>query len=187
MVCDNIFRMFRKVPAASSLILCLALSGSLPGCGYHTVGSATRLPSTVHTLSVPVFANKTQSFHTEVAMTEAVIREFTARTAYTVLSTDKAEDADAMVHGTLLTETVAPLTYNSQTGQSSSFLITLTAKVSVTDRNNKVLYQNPKYVFRQQYQTTSDLTSFIQEDPGAIQRFSKDFAQQLVSDILESF
>jgi hypothetical protein len=59
--------------------------------------------------------------------------------------------------------------------------------VKVLDRNKRVLYENTHYTFRQQYQTTQDLVSFIQEDPAAVQRLSRDFAQALVSDILESF
>ena len=120
-------------------------------------------------------------------MTQAVIREFTSRTSWKVLSADAPPTADATLRGTVMTETVTPLTYNSTTGQSSSFLVTVHAKVVVTDRNNAVLYQNQNYVFRQQYETTADLTSFIQEDPAAVHRLSRDFAQSLVSDILESF
>lgn len=169
------------------LVVLVIFLSSIAGCGYHTLGSTAHLPATVHTLAIPNFQNQAQSFHTEVDMTQAVIREFTSRTSFTVLSTDKPEDADAILRGTVLAETVAPLTYNSSTGQSSSFLVTVKAKVVVTDRNHKVLYQNQNYTFRQQYQTTADLSSFIQEDPAAIHRLSKDFAQSLVSDILESF
>jgi outer membrane lipopolysaccharide assembly protein LptE/RlpB len=168
-------------------ILLTAALGVLSGCGYHTAGSAVHLPSTVHTLDVPVFQNQAQSFHTEVEMTNAVVREFTSRTSLNVVTNNASGEADATLKGTVLSEIVTPLTYNSTTGQSSSFLVTVRTKVVLTDRNNRVLYQNPGYVFRQQYETTADLTSFIQEDPAAIHRLSKDFAQSLVSDILESF
>ena len=50
-----------------------------------------------------------------------------------------------------------------------------------------MLYENKNYTFRQQYQTTTDLTSFVQEDPAAVARLSRDFAQALVSDMLDSF
>lgn len=120
-------------------------------------------------------------------MTDAVIRELTSRTSLNVVSNNASGEADATLKGTVLSEIVTPLTYNSTTGQSSSFLVTVRAKVVLTDRNSRVLYQNPGYIFRQQYETTADLTSFIQEDPAAIHRLSKDFAQSLVSDILESF
>ncbi|MBV8632093.1 MAG: LptE family protein [Silvibacterium sp.] len=156
------------------------------GCGYHTAGSASHLPQTVHTLAVPTFQNVTQSYHTEVSFTQAVIREFSSRTPYhPVPGADP--DADATLNGTITSFQVVPLTYNSQTGQSSSFLVTIRAKVALTDRNRKILYQNSTYLFRQQYETTEDLVTFIQEDPAAVQRLSRDFAQAVVSDILESF
>ena len=156
------------------------------GCGYHTAGSASHLPNTVHTLAVPVFQNATQSYHTEVAFTQAVIKEFSSRTPYhTIPGNDP--DADATLNGTITSYQVVPLTYNSQTGQSSSFLVTIRAKVVLTDRNKKILYQNSRYLFRQQYETTEDLVTFIQEDPAAVDRLSRDFAQAVVSDILESF
>src|ERR1700757_672170 len=156
------------------------------GCGYHTAGSASHLPQTVHTLAVPTFQNATQSYHTEVSFTQAVIKEFSSRTPYH-LEPGGDPDADATLNGTITSFQVVPLTYNSQTGQSSSFLVTIRAKVVLTDRNKKVLYQNSTYLFRQQYETTEDLVTFILEDPSSVQRLSRDFAQAVVSDILESF
>jgi outer membrane lipopolysaccharide assembly protein LptE/RlpB len=170
-----------------SLVAFLILGSALTGCGYHAVNSAVHLPKTVHTLAVPTFANHTQSFHTEVSFTNAVIREFTSRTPYKVLATDNPDAGDAVVEGAIDKFEVIPLTYNIQTGQSSSYLITIGASVKVLDSDKRMLYENKKYSFRQQYQTTQDLVSFIQEDPAAIQRLSRDFAQALVSDILESF
>jgi outer membrane lipopolysaccharide assembly protein LptE/RlpB len=169
---------------------------SLAGCGYHTLGSAAHMPDTVHTLAVPIFKNKSQFYHTEVPMTQAVVHEFTDRTRLHVTPAS-SEDADATVSGTILSESVQPLTYRTQTtastptGQStsstSSFLITINVNVLVTDRNQRVLYQHTNYVFHEQFETTADVASFIQEDSPAVQRLSRDFAQALVSDILESF
>lgn len=159
---------------------------ALGGCGYHTVDSAVHLPKTVHTVAIPSFKNDTQSYHTEVSFTQAVIREFTSRTPYHIVSGEDAE-ADATLEGTITGFQVTPLTYNNTTGQSSSFLITVTAKITLSDRNHKVLYQNPSYLFRQQYEETQNLASFIQEDSAAVRRLSRDFAQSAVSDILESF
>jgi hypothetical protein len=42
-------------------------------------------------------------------------------------------------------------------------------------------------VYREQYQTTTDLATFIQEDPAAVERISRAFARQLVGDVLEGF
>jgi len=165
--------------------LALALPG-LSGCGYHTLGAATHLPPGVRTLSVPVFATRTETYHTETVMTNAVIREFAARTRFRV-TPDASPDADAVLHGTILKEVVAPLTYNAATQQSSTFLITIVASVTLTGRDGNILYENKNYVYREQYQSTTDLSTFLQENPAAVERLSREFAQALVADVLEGF
>ena len=170
-----------------ALIACAAFSLlAASGCGYHTLGAATHLPVGVKTLAVPEFATRTESNGTETAMTEAVIREFAARTRLRV--TPKAdEDSDVVLHGTILKQVTAPLTYNATTQQSSSFLITIVASVKLTGRDGAVLYENEGYTFREQYQASTNLPTFIQEDPAAVQRLSREFARQLVADVLEGF
>jgi outer membrane lipopolysaccharide assembly protein LptE/RlpB len=167
------------------LTIAIALAG-LSGCGYHTLGAATHLPPDVHTLSVPLFTSRTEAYHTETVMTDAVIREFAARTRFRV-TPDANPDADAVLQGTILKESVSPLTYNAATQESSSFLITIVASVTLTGRDGKVLYENKNYVYREQFQSTTDLPTFIQENPAAMQRLSREFARQLVADVLEGF
>ncbi len=172
-------RQFAFAPVVFALL-------GLAGCGYHMVGAATHLPPDVKTLSVPVFATRTDTYRTETVMTEAVIREFATRTRLRV-TPNTGGDPDAVLHGTILKETVAPLTYNSSTQQSSSFLITVVVSVTLTGRDGKVLYENKNYVYRQQYQSTTNLASFFEEDPAAVERLSREFARQLVADVLEGF
>jgi len=169
-----------------ALLLLAFCLPALAGCGYHTVGSATHLPPGLKTLAIPLFTTQTNANHTEIALTDAVLREFAARTHFRVVPSN-SPDADATLHGAILKQYAAPLTYNTTTQQSSSYLITLVVSVTVNDRDGHILYENKNYTYREQYQTTSDLPTFIQEDPAAVQRLSRNFASQLVSDILESF
>jgi len=173
------------MPRRALLLLALSLA-SLAGCGYHTVGSATHLPPGLKTLAVPLFTTQTNANHTEIALTEAVLREFAARTHFRLVPADQP-DADAVLHGVILKQYSAPLTYNTTTQQSSSYLLTLVVSVTLKDRDGHVLYENKNYTYREQYQTTRDLPTFIQEDPAAVARLSRHFASQLVSDVLESF
>ncbi|UWZ81657.1 LPS assembly lipoprotein LptE [Occallatibacter riparius] len=163
---------------------CLAAVLVLSGCGYHTLGSATHLAPDVRTLSVPQFATRTEAYHTETVMTQAVIREFATRTRLHVTPSSSGEP-DAVLHGTILQQTITPLTYNTTTQQSSSFLITIVVSVTLTGHDGRVLYENKNYVFRQQYQSTTDLASFIDESPAAEERLSRDFARALVADVIE--
>jgi len=158
----------------------------MAGCGYHTVGAATHIPANVRTIAVPVFATHAQAYHTEMALTQAVVRELNTRTRYRVL-TDASADADATLSGTILTQTPMPLTYDSTSGETSSYLLTITVKVVLTARDGRVLYRNDALSYREQYQSTQDLTGSIREDPAAVNRLARDFAHTLVGDMLESF
>jgi outer membrane lipopolysaccharide assembly protein LptE/RlpB len=158
----------------------------LAGCGYHTAGSATHIPANVRTIAVPVFATHAQAYHTEMVFTQAVIRELNTRTRYRVVNSNPT-DADAALSGTILTQTSVPLTYDSTTGQTSSYLVTITVKVALTARDGRIIYQNDALSFREQYQSTQDLSGFIREAPPAVDRLARDFAQALVGDMLESF
>lgn len=177
MFCRSVF--FRGCATLASLAL------TLTGCGYHTLGSAAHLPRDVRTLSIPVFSTRAETYHTEVVMTQAVLREFASRTRLRITPSSSG-DPDATLRGTILQQTVSPLTYNTTTQQSSSFLITIVASVTLTDRSGRVLYENKNYVFRQQYQSTTNLPTFLDESPAAEERLAREFAHSLVSDVLES-
>ncbi len=159
----------------------------LTGCGYHVAGTAAHVPANVLILAVPMFKTNVQQYHTEVALTDSTVHELNTRTRYRITQTDDPEASDAMLQGTVLTETIAPLTYDPTTGSTSSYLVQITAKIVLTARNGRVLYRNDKLSFREQYQSTQDLSAFIQEDSAAVLRLSRDMSSQIVSELLNSF
>jgi Lipopolysaccharide-assembly len=168
--------------ALSAACLCLAAVG----CGYHTAGHAVQLPENVKTIAIPGFVNQTQTYRIEQRLTGAVVQEFTTRTHYRVLN-QTSTDADATLRGTVMGASLTPLTYDSQTGRAASVLVTVSMKVALTDRSGKTLFQNPQYVFREQYEVSRELSSFFEEDSPAMGRLSRDFARTLVSNVLEGF
>ena len=157
----------------------------LAGCGYHAVGAASHIPGGVSTIDVPIFATHVLNYNTETVFTQAVVRELNTRTSYRILNGENA-DADAHLSGTILTQTITPLTYDSTSGQTASYLVAITAKVVLTDRDGRILYQNDAVPFRDQYQSTQDLNGFIQEDSPAFRRIAQDFAKTIVDNMLES-
>ena len=164
----------------------LALLVLSTGCGYHTAGHAVQLPENVKTIAVPAFVNQTSTYRIEQMLTASVVREFTTRTHYHIVNTP-GEDADATLRGTVVSTSSSPLTYNSATGQAATVLVVVSMRVTLTDRQGKVLYQNPSYLFCEQYEVSQDLASFFEEDTPAFRRLSQDFARTLVSNILEGF
>jgi outer membrane lipopolysaccharide assembly protein LptE/RlpB len=164
----------------------LAITLVATGCGYHTAGKTVDLPQSIHTIAIPGFVSHSQTFRIEQLLTDAVVREFNARTQYHVIH-DAHADADAMLKATVLSATAAPLVYDSTTGRAVSALVTVSLQVTLTDRQGKVLFDNPSYLFHDQYEISSDLPSFFQEDSPAIDRLSRDFARTLVANILEAY
>ena len=156
------------------------------GCGYHTAGHGVTLPDNVKTIAVPSFVNDTRTYRIEQTLTAAVVREMVTRTHYQILNQSNS-DADATLRGEVLSSSASPLTYDSQTGRAASVLVTVSMKVSLTNKSGKVLYQNPAYLFREEYQVSRELTSFFEEDSPALERLSQDFARTLISNILEGF
>jgi len=165
-----------------AVVVCVCFTG----CGYHTAGHAIQLPDNVRTIAIPAFVNDTQTYKIEQTLTAAVVREMVTRTHYQVLNGPN-QAADATLQGTVVSSYASPLTYDSQTGRAASVLVVVGMRVSLTDKQGKVLYQNPSYIFREQYQVSQEPSSFFQEDSPAMGRLSRDFAQTFVSSVLEGF
>ncbi len=156
------------------------------GCGYKTGGHAATLPATVHTVAIPAFVNQSKTYRAEQVLTQAVVREFVSRTHYRILNHEDSE-ADATLRGTVVSTQFTPVAYDSVTGRAASAIIVVNMKVSLVDRQGKVLFENPNYSFHDQYQISREITSFFEEESPAVDRLSRDFARTLVSNILEAF
>jgi outer membrane lipopolysaccharide assembly protein LptE/RlpB len=173
--------MRRKLIVVASLALT-----ALAGCGYSASTRSSRLPRDTKTIAVPAFVNQTQTYRVEQTLTSAVVREFVTRTNYQILS-EAGESADLTLRGVVTGTQLAPVTYDSQTGRASSVLVTVNMRVTLTDRKGTVLFENPNYLFREQYQVSREISSFFEEESPAVERLSRDFARSLVSTILELY
>lgn len=177
-----------RSPSAAAAMLFAAVALLLTaGCGYHTSGHAVRLPDNIHTIYVPMFENATQTFRVEQTMTAAVVQELRSRSSFQVVTSNNDGAADATLKGLVNYTANSPLTYDSVTGRISSSLVTIGMKVSLTSKSGKVLFDNPNYTYREQYQVSRDTASFFDESNPAFLRIAHEFAKSLVSNILEAY
>jgi outer membrane lipopolysaccharide assembly protein LptE/RlpB len=166
--------------------LLLIVSASITGCGYHVAGRAGNLPAQWTTIAVPAFKNDTTRYRIEQRFTAAVIRQFVQRTKYRIVQ-DPA-NADAVLHGEVVSIETDPMLFNATTGQVTMMLVTVHTKVQlVGTKDEKPVYENNDMVYRDEYQISSDVQSFFEEQDPALERMSRDFASQLVSNVLETF
>jgi outer membrane lipopolysaccharide assembly protein LptE/RlpB len=155
-------------------------------CGYHMAGRGDRLPPDIRTLAIPTFQNETGTFRIEQSLTSAVTREFIERTRFRL--TPRAEDADAVLKGTIKDARAGVITFDVNTGRATSLQIQVTADVKLEDQHtHKVVFANPNYVFREEYQVSQSASGLFEEDQPAIDRLSRDLARTLVTEILENF
>jgi outer membrane lipopolysaccharide assembly protein LptE/RlpB len=171
-----------------AIFLAIALVAGVfsAGCGYQVAGKAAHLPSEWKTIAIPAFTNDTTRYRVEQRVTQAVIREFISRTKYRIVQ--NPESADAVLHGEVLSIDASPVLFNGTTGEVTTMLVTMTVKVQLVDsQTQKVVFKNDSMLFRNQYQISSDVKSFFEEQDPALERMSRDFAAQIVANITENF
>jgi len=157
-----------------------------PSCGYRVAGRGDRLPPDIKTIAVPIFENQTARFRIEQSLTAAVTREFIERTKFRV--TPNSAGADALLKGTVKDVRTGVITFDLNTGRATSLQIQVTADVKLEDlHTHKVVFANPNYIFREEYQVSQNTSALFEEDQPALERLSRDLARTLVTAILENF
>jgi len=174
----------RRSASFAAVLLCSC--AFVASCGYHVAGRAAHLPSTWHSVAVPAFVNRTPTYRIEQRVTNAVVREFLARTKYRLSPVE--DGVDAVLRGEITDIETTPLLFDAASGHVTTMLVTMKIKVSLVDQQSKKpVYQNDGFVFRNEYQVSGDVNKFFQEEGPALDRMSRDFAQDLVSAVLEGF
>ncbi|HKS95977.1 MAG TPA: LptE family protein [Terriglobia bacterium] len=183
---DGAPRPCRRLPGLAFVLLAVAVGVGSPACGYHVAGRGDRLPPDVKTIAVPIFTNQTSRFRIEQTMTQAVTREFIERTRFRI--TPNPAGADAVLKGTVKDVRSGVVAFDLSTGRATALQIQVTANVELRDlHTKKVLFSNPNYVFREEYQVSQSSANLFEEDQPALERLSRDLAHTLVTEILENF
>jgi outer membrane lipopolysaccharide assembly protein LptE/RlpB len=164
----------------------VALAVWLGGCGYHVAGKSDALPREIHVIAVPALENATTSYRIEQKLTAATVHEFLARTAYKVVSSPA--DGDAVLRGKVVSLEAVPLLFDTTSGRATTMLVTVRCEVTLKQTaTDKVLYHADNFMFRSEYEISTDVTSFFGEQDPAVDRLAKDFAQRLVAAVTENY
>ena len=156
------------------------------GCGYHVAGRGDTLPNSIHVIAVPALENKTSSYRIEQKLTAATVHEFLAKTPYRVVS-DPA-NGDAVLRGKVLSLEAAPLLFDTTTGRATTLVVTVKCEITLTENaTQKVLYQTDNFLFRNEYEISTDVKSFFEEQDPALDRLARDFAARLVAAVTENY
>ncbi len=127
---------------------------SLSGCGYHLAGTGSGLPDHIKTIGLPIFVNNTQGYQVEQKITNSIQTVLIQRGKYKVIP--ETEGVDAVLKGTISSVSLIPVTFDSD-GRARDYSVIINAKVTFTDQiDKKILFQNPSFVFRGQYEINQE-------------------------------
>jgi len=129
--------------------------------------------------------NTTQGYEVEQKITASIQTVLIQRGKYKVVP--EAQDVDALLKGIITSVSLYPATFSSD-GRANEYNVVINAKVTFTDViNNKILFQNPSFLFRGQYEIDPDQVAYFDRQSEAIDQIARDFAESVVSAILEGF
>ena len=148
-----------------------------------------QLPTRIRTIAVPAFQNQALRYKIEHRFTDAVINEIIRRGRGLCVQGER-EGADAVIDGIVksFSFTGVLLQPEDPNRRVRIFEVTITAAVTVRDQvENRVIYDNQNYVFRGEFEFTSDPRSFFNEEDPAVQRMARSFAEAVVSTLVNGF
>jgi len=171
----------KRFPRSALLLLVAALAG----CGYSLVGRGSNLPAEVRRVQLLPLENGTPRSQVDQILTRALSSELVNRHRFEVLSSPTG--ADAVLSGKVSSFTLSPVTFDDQ-GRATEYEIAIVVAVKFKEvAPEKLLYENDGYLFRSSYEVQVSELGFQDRETAAIEATAKDFAESLVTDLLEGF
>ena len=165
------------------LILTLVFVAGFTECYMPVTNSG--LPRHIKTIAVPAFQFEASALRYRVSsrFTEAVSKEIIRRGGGLRVQ-GTTEGADAVVEGTVRDFSFTGVLLDRE-GRARVYEITIISAVSIRDlKENKVLYDNQNFVFRDSFEFSSDPRSFFNEEDPAVDRIARAFSETVVSTIV---
>jgi hypothetical protein len=175
----------RSLRRAGPIVAAAALCAAAPACGYRLAGHNQLLPPQIKTIGILPFTNTTRRTEVDQRITEQVTQTFISRGGYRALPT--AQGADAVLKGEVTGYDVNPVKVGRD-GRATAYEVIITASVELKDATTeKVYFRSDHFIFKQQYEVSRSTSQFIDTEIVAIQDVAHDFAESVVTSILEGF
>jgi hypothetical protein len=143
------------------------------------------LPKNVRTIAVPAFQAEPRGlrYRVESRFTDAVSREVIRRgNGLRVQGTRTG--ADAVIEGTIRDFGFSGVLLDRD-GRARVYEVTIVAAVTIRDlKNDRILYDNQNFVFRDSFEFSEDPRSYFNEEDPAVERIARSFAESVVSAIV---
>jgi hypothetical protein len=140
------------------------------------------LPKHIRKVAVPAFQTEARGLRYRVGsrFTEAVSREIIRRgNGLKVQGT--TQGADAVVEGTIRDFSFSGVLLDRE-GRARVYEITIVSAITIRDlKEEKILYDNQNFIFRDSFEFSEDPRSFFNEEDPAVERIARAFSESVVS------
>ena len=165
--------------------LALAALAAAGACGYRLAGRNQLLPPSVRIIAIPPFENQTRRPEVEQRITEQVTATFIQRGGYRTTASEAG--ADAVLKGEVTGYDITPVSVGSE-GRAKRYEVVITASVELMKLpEREVMFRSSHFVFKKQYDVEGGSLTFFDQEIVAISEIAKDFAESVVTSILEGF
>jgi outer membrane lipopolysaccharide assembly protein LptE/RlpB len=156
----------------------------LAGCGYQVRGRETNLAPEIHSIAIPIFANRTDQTGIETDVTQALAAKFISTKQLAVTSRNSA---DVLLTGTVISFSTTPVAVTTSTQVSTEYRATVVVEFSFqTLRDGKVLFREMMNEWRN-YPVVSDLNVTELNKREAIRRISALLAERVHERVIGGF
>ncbi len=164
------------------------------GCGYKLSGFGNQIPDHVRTVIIPEFDNQTTRIEVEEFVTYTVKEEFIRRSNLQVVNAQA--DADALLEGKIMSFMVTPESISAD-GSANLYRLRIVLRVRFIDlTSDEIIYEGNNISYTDTYDIDSigadgeidiDTDDFFSQETEKLQQISEDFAESVVTTILENF
>jgi hypothetical protein len=164
----------------ASLVILFFLVSGFTECYKPVTNSG--LPKHIKTVAVPVFQFEARGlrYRIESRFTDAVIREVIRR-GNGLKVRGNIEGADAVIEGNIRDFGFSGVLLDRE-GRARVYEVTIVCAVTIRDlKENKILYDNQNFTFRDSFEFSEDPRSFFNEEDPAVDRIARAFSESVVS------
>jgi hypothetical protein len=172
-----------KIVRLFAVVLLFMLVSGFTECYKPVTNSG--LPKRIKTVAVPAFQFEARGlrYRVESRFTEAVTKEVIRRGRGLKVQGSR-DDADAVIEGTIRDFNFTGVLLDRE-GRARIYEVTIVVAVTVKDlQENKILYDNQNFIFRDSFEFSEDPRSFFNEEDPAVERMARAFAESVVSSIV---
>ena len=169
-----------KISRITAIVCLFLVASGFRDCYKPVTNSG--LPSNIRTIAVPGFQFEAKGlrYKVESRFTDAVSREIIRRGNGLMVQGSRV-GADAVLEGNIRDFSFSGVLLDSQ-GRARVYEVTIVTAVTIRDlKENKILYDNQNFIFRDSFEFSSDPRSFFNEEDPAVERMARAFAEAAVS------